>query len=947
MFTLTLIAVVAIVAAVAITEVRMGRIRWLLADANNRIQGLEASILALTEQIAALRQGRGSGSATGQPAPDLAPQSPPVINAATAVPSTRPSPASMPDADAAKMAVEAARTAAAPAGSGSVPPVPPGSVAPTTPPPPSPPSESLEQRLGTRWAVWVGGLALGLGGLLLVRYSIEQGYFGPGARIIMGLLFAAVLLGAGEWFRRTGYKPALDALPTAHIPSILTAAGSLSLFGTIYAAYALYDFIGPAAAFVLLGAVGVLTMFAAALHGPLLAGLGIAASYAAPMLVSSAKPSPWPLVIYLGVVAASALTLARIRSWLWLGMVAVAGAAVWGYVFLDPMSRGSTEWTLGGYLHTIIQLILAAGVFGLMTHGRTPDHEARPDPIASLALAVLSLVAVLMLIVGRYDLAAAVPFTLIIAGILLATAWASPRAAVGSVLAGLVILASVATWPGLKSTTDTSHLLREVAGVLLVPENVTSYLMFAALASLAVTAASGLRLLRGQALPASTAGFYALAATATPLLTLALTYLRVTQFDTSISFAFAAGILALLFAFATERFQRAEIEELPGTRLVTGAFATGAMAALAFGLVAALSRGYLTVALSLTAAGAAYVAVRKDIPLLRHVVAVLAGVVLARIAWDPRIMGDSVGTWPILNWLLIGYGVPAVAFFAAARRLERRGTSVASQLADAAAVLLTGLLCFFEIHHAMHNGDALAPRSGHVEMGVLAVVGFGLSWALMRLDLGRANPVFRWASMIFGVLSGAIILLGLGIGHNPLFSSRELVGGTTVFSTLLLAYLLPGLGAVLLARAARPYRPAWYVTGIAVLAVLLIFGYVTLEVRHAFQGANLYFWRRTEAPEWWSYSAAWLALGIVFLAYGIFRGSIEARLASALLVLLSVIKVFLFDLGGLSGFWRALSFIVLGAVLIGIGLVYQHLVFGQRGQATPPVPAPGPGPTAA
>ena len=37
---------------------------------------------------------------------------------------------------------------------------------------------SLEQRLGTQWTVWVGGLALALGGIFLVRYSIEQGLLG-------------------------------------------------------------------------------------------------------------------------------------------------------------------------------------------------------------------------------------------------------------------------------------------------------------------------------------------------------------------------------------------------------------------------------------------------------------------------------------------------------------------------------------------------------------------------------------------------------------------------------------------------------------------------------------------------------------------------------------------------------------------------------------------------
>src|SRR6187397_1688732 len=50
--------------------------------------------------------------------------------------------------------------------------------APFAPPPTAPaavaaPGMSFEERLGTQWAVWVGGLALALGGVFLVRYSIE------------------------------------------------------------------------------------------------------------------------------------------------------------------------------------------------------------------------------------------------------------------------------------------------------------------------------------------------------------------------------------------------------------------------------------------------------------------------------------------------------------------------------------------------------------------------------------------------------------------------------------------------------------------------------------------------------------------------------------------------------------------------------------------------------
>jgi uncharacterized membrane protein len=62
-----------------------------------------------------------------------------------------------------------------------------------------PDRRSFEERFGTRWAVWVGGVALALGGIFLVQYSIEQGLIGPGMRILLGALLAAALIVAGEW----------------------------------------------------------------------------------------------------------------------------------------------------------------------------------------------------------------------------------------------------------------------------------------------------------------------------------------------------------------------------------------------------------------------------------------------------------------------------------------------------------------------------------------------------------------------------------------------------------------------------------------------------------------------------------------------------------------------------------------------------------------------------
>ena len=77
-----------------------------------------------------------------------------------------------------------------------------------------------------------------------------------------------------------------------------------------------------------------------------------------------------------------------------------------------------------------------------------------------------------------------------------------------------------------------------------------------------------------------------------------------------------------------------------------------------------------------------------------------------------------------------------------------------------------------------------------------------------------------------------------------------------------------------------------------------------------------------------------LVLGIGLLGFGLLRDNRFARLASAVYLVLAVLKVFIVDLANLEGVMRALSFIGLGLVLIGIGLVYQRLLAQRPGNTT-------------
>jgi uncharacterized membrane protein len=113
---------------------------------------------------------------------------------------------------------------------------------------------------------------------------------------------------------------------------------------------------------------------------------------------------------------------------------------------------------------------------------------------------------------------------------------------------------------------------------------------------------------------------------------------------------------------------------------------------------------------------------------------------------------------------------------------------------------------------------------------------------------------------------------------------------------------------------------------LALVAALLAFAYATLSVRRLFKGEYIGLWSGLGQWETYSYSALWLVMGVVLLTLGVRLKSQVLRIASAALISVAVLKVFLFDMSELEGVLRALSFIGLGGVLIGIGLFYQRLL---------------------
>jgi len=824
------------------------------------------------------------------------------------------------------------RAAPEPAPAVSPPPTPPQPPAASVPlarptaaaPPPSPAPISFEERFGTRWVVWVGGVALALGGIFLVRYTIQQGLIGPGVRIALGALLALALVAAGEWARRKENLSGLPGLPSAHIPSVLTAAGTTVAYATVYAAYALYGFLPPAVAFVLLGVVALLTLGAALLHGPALAGLGVVGAFVAPMLIASTKPDYWSLYIYIAVVTGAAFALARARLWLWLAVTAIAFSAAWT---LPGMGYSSVE-ALGAHVFNALAGFALAAVFlvcGLL-YG-PPAKPGEVDRLSSFALAVYLLVAALLVLASRHDPVALIAFVFLTAATA-AVAWRT-EAATGAVpVAALLAAAVMAHW----AVNVTIDALIAPGGLVAptAPEPVRyEYGWHLALAAAwsALFGVAGFAA-QGRSPRALAPMLWSAAGVFVPLAMLVALYYRITGLDRSLPFAGLALLLAAIFALATETLTQRE--RRPGLMAAEAMFATGALAALALALTFALEKGWLTIGLALMVPGAAWIAEKRPLPWLRWLAAIMVAIVVARIADEPRIVGTDLGTTPIFNWLLYGYGVPALSFWVAGWLLRRRADDLPARMVDAGAILFTVLLVVLQIRHYVTRGDIYQPVSDIMEAAIDVNAGLALTIGLERVRGRTGSIVHNVGALLLAALTLLAIVFELA-GVASLDFARTQVTGL-FFNSILLGYGLPAVLAIVLALIARTTRPLPYRIVAAITAVTLALFYLTLEVRRLFHGPVL--GGPTSDAEQYCYSTVWLLFGIALLAVGFVLRSQPARFLALGVVALTIAKVFIIDTASIGGIYRALSVIGLGVVLLGIGWLYQRLLYPR-----PPVAA--------
>ncbi len=813
-------------------------------------------------------------------------------------------------------------------------------------------TESLESRIGGRWPVWVGGLALALGGYFLVQYSIDAGLLSPAVRLTLAAGFGLLLGVAGEVVRRRAMPTSADRFRNAMIPGVLTAAGAVTLFGVVYAAHGIYGFVGTGAAFVLLALISLATVGLSLLHGQALAGLGLLASLLTPLFVSSAEPSPWVLFGFLSIAWLATLAASRFRRWTVVPTLANAGLGLWGLAYValaTPFEAPPVAFAL---------LVMIAGV-GLVWPSGVERPAAASDVGAPDAAAPE----------GAWEGLFKPPYTAIslsaaIVATLLALLFISPAvdAAHFPVSEFVVVIAFLAAAGALRATAVYAALLATLGAIagtwsLTALSNVLAYLdpSFAApspeivvpgrTAMLTAMTLSTLFVLFGSfVLARRLAGerqfaiLWAGIAAVVPNALLAMSFLMTGTFAFDLPHGLAALIGGLFLLGLVEWLYRRRAETKDADA-AAGLLALGSLGLFVIGLHAWTDGLVTTLAIAFLGAGYTFATRLRSWPILPWVTVASAIVVLARIAWEPTIVGPgSLGTTPVFNALLPGYGMPALLLVASAYFLRASPDLRVRNLLQALASLFVLLTLAILVRHAMHGGvlDSSVPTLG--EQAIYTLLAIGASGILMTLDGRSPSPVFRYGGMVLGVLSMLSVLSAHLAGLNPYFSG-ELLGSIPFFDLLFIGYLLPAVGYAGLAWYARGRRPLPYVMALAVSGAVLAFAWATLSVRRFWQGENVADWKGFVQGETYTYSVVWLVLGVLLLVAGSRFDAKSIRIASAVLVFIAVLKVFLIDMANLEGVLRALSFIGLGGVLIGIGLFYQKILSGSGGGGPGNAPA--------
>lgn len=209
--------------------------------------------------------------------------------------------------------------------------------------------------------------------------------------------------------------------------------------------------------------------------------------------------------------------------------------------------------------------------------------------------------------------------------------------------------------------------------------------------------------------------------------------------------------------------------------------------------------------------------------------------------------------------------------------------------------------------------------------------------AILALWLRLDHPGLKYlAAGLYALSAARLVLLASELGEYDR-------GGNRIFNFTLYTYWVP-IAALLIGSAwlrahevarARKREEPWYRAGHPVVgvfaagcALVLVFVWINVAIANWFTPGThaVITFERNPARDL-ATSLAWAVYAVALLAIGTRMSSAGLRGVSLAVLLLTIGKVFLYDLSNLEDLYRVVSLLGLAISLIGVSLAYQRFVF--------------------
>lgn len=775
---------------------------------------------------------------------------------------------------------------------------------------------SWEQNIGTKLPVWIGSVALIFAAFYMVKYSIEVGLISPAVRLSLGALFGVTLVAGGNWLVQR--KAVANGL---RISQGMVGAGLVALYFCIYAAAKLYEFIPELLAFGGMSVVTIVGMVMALRHGQVIAGFALVGGLLTPALLSSGEGNVVGLFAYLFILTGCVMgILVRQGNWI-LGGIAVVGAYLWVFLWIVLSFREFDAFIL---------TLFALGVCGqvlVMTAKYIQQKESEDGLSKDERLQVHGL-----------------NFVALVGGIF-TVLWLSEEvvlgmfewAVLGLFSAGLMFLSYFRPDIYLKPlyvkmavTFGTMVFWIEQANFL---EQVLVVLSFSALYIVVP-----LFVMKRSFCPKLWSVLQCFGALALFLVAYAgmdMPIDLIKSFDGFwgiLAFAMAAGFIYLVQEVQWKFGGADEVRDY-----MVAAYGFTASAFISLGISIVLPWEYIPMAFAGQVLASSWIFSQVRINFLKHAILILAVVTFAMHFEQFWLMSgfvldsifNSYSRYSefdqfVLNDFFFKLGFPvallsgAAAYYAKASDVSDKAFRVVCAVAASGAMALLYYVVRWIFTFVGESSALFEFEAGFFERAAITSSFFGVYLGLRYGVKNHISP--KLLKALLYLVIARFVYFDLLI-HNPYWDGSQLVGEWILFNGVTVVY-----GAALalsLAAVAKLYTPKWLYTG---LAVVSLFAFVSLTVAQYFHGMRLSDVIASDI-EFYAYSVAWLLAGVGLLAFGIQRQEKPVRLASMGFMVLTVVKVFIFDAAELQGLYRVLSFLGLGLSLMGLSYFYHRYVF--------------------